>query len=406
MNAAPSLFRCARYDKTRWLLVDKGLKLSRYLFISIRRGFFSVSIRFLFQFFLLVLWSMITILSPVRAEERTGSPAARLLSNEFASEHWEITTRLDSGHLVFVDFLITNIGWGDRNAAVIGHVVAPDGKVYSFDNARHEGQWQLSPDHLRFEVGPNVLDLHEPIYQLSVNKKDVRLNLRFRADGPAIRSDALTQSSYTLELLAAAVPTEGVLWVKDMKESLPIRGVLAATHSWLKEAGSALVLRRLEFFTLREDFPFYGIDITTPAGKHSRWLVGKQQEKRFYELEAFDLEMANEHDFQKDDPGYAVPGKIQFKNPLLNGQVQLERVALRNDPFAKLSRPVRFLASMTLNLHPRRIWAFSPFTMTLQPAPLGASSLNGFTLPTTQSGVGVIAITFLNPLSKMLRLPR
>jgi hypothetical protein len=170
-----------------------------------------------------------TVLVPAGAEERFESPAARLLSDAFASEYWELTARFDSGHLMFVNFLITNIGWGDRNAVVSGHIMAPDGKIYNFDNARYGGQWQLSADRLRFEVGPNILDLHEPSYRLTVNKKNVHLDLHFHADGPAIWSDVLNQSGYQLTLLAAAVPVEGAMWVKDMPEPLTVHGVLATT---------------------------------------------------------------------------------------------------------------------------------------------------------------------------------
>jgi hypothetical protein len=101
---------------------------------------------------------------PVQADEGRGSPAARLLPGEFASEHWELTARFDSGHLLFVEFLITNIGVGDRNAAASGHLVAPDGQTYHFTNGRREGNWQLSPDRLRLEIGASRLDLHAPVY--------------------------------------------------------------------------------------------------------------------------------------------------------------------------------------------------------------------------------------------------
>ncbi len=346
-----------------------------------------------------VLWCGMSVLGFAGAEERLESPAARLLANEFASEHWELTARFDSGHLMFVNFLITNIGWGDRNAVVSGHLMAPDGKIYNFDNARYGGQWRLSADRLRFEVGSNILDLHEPICQLSVEKKNIHLDLRFHADGPAIWSDALNRSGYHLTLLAAAVPVEGTIWVKDMPEPLTVHGVLAATHSWLKETGAALVVRRLEFFSLCEDFPLYGVDLTTPTNAHWRWLVGKQQERKFYESDAFALSFADEPDTQQEDPGYSVPGKIQLKSPMLDGQVQLERVVLRMDPFVKLPRPVRFLVSLTLNLHPRRIWARSPFTLTLNPTPVDASlSSKDFASPSLQQGLGVTALTFLNPL--------
>ena len=65
------------------------------------------------------------------AAER-GNPAARLLLGELAHERWDLTARFDSGHFLFAEFLITNFGLGDRNAAVIGHVIRPNGQSRRF----------------------------------------------------------------------------------------------------------------------------------------------------------------------------------------------------------------------------------------------------------------------------------
>src|SRR5262249_34173587 len=119
-----------------------------------------------------------------------GDPAARLLTGEFASEHWEFTARFDSGHLLFVEFIITNIGLGDRNAAVIAHLVTPEGKLSRFANGRRENNWDLSSDRLRIKIGAILLDLHGPAYQLRMDKRSVRINLHFRPDGPAVWPEA------------------------------------------------------------------------------------------------------------------------------------------------------------------------------------------------------------------------
>src|SRR5262245_10834961 len=91
------------------------------------------------------------------ADEERGNPAARLLSGDSASEHWEFTARFDSGHLLFVEFLITNIGLGERNAAAVWHLVTPEGKTHRTTNGRREGNWTLSADHLRMEIGSSML---------------------------------------------------------------------------------------------------------------------------------------------------------------------------------------------------------------------------------------------------------
>jgi hypothetical protein len=329
-----------------------------------------------------------------------GNPAARLPREEFSSEHWEFTARFDSGHLLFVHFLITNIGWGDRNAVVVGHIVTPQGQTLQFDNTRSEKNWRLSSDRLHFEVGPNILDLHEPQYHLQVNKKSVRLDLRFQADNPATWSEALAQSGYVLDLLAAAVPIEGTLWTRGMEEPLTVRGTLAATHSWMQKSSSSVMVRRLEFFTLREDFPAYGIDLATPTGAPLRWFIVKPHEGQRLESETFELTFAQELEPRKE-PGYTVPGNLRLRSAQLNGQITLTRIILRSDPFAKLPGPIRLLASTVLNLHPRQVWAVSPFSLTVQPDHASASlSSQISTELIEQHGMGVTAITFLNPLKE------
>ena len=329
-----------------------------------------------------------------------GAPAARLLPEEFSSEHWEFTARFDSGHLLFVHFLITNIGWGDRTAVVVGHVVTPDGQTRQFGNARRKNNWRLSRDRLRFEIGSHILDLHDPQYHLQVNKKNTRLDLRFQADTSAVWSQALTQSGYALDLLAVAAPVDGTLWIKGMEKPLAVHGVLAATHSWMRETGPSVMARRVEFFTLQKEFPLYGIDLTTPTGGHSRWLIIKQPGKNPIEADMFELVFEQERN-PKEDSGYGVPDGIRFHSGQLNGQFNLERIILRHDPFANLPQPLRFLASSVLNLHPLQVWAFSSFTfdtpLTQTSVSLSSELTTGLTAP---HNTGVTAITFLTPFPK------
>ncbi|MGE0683642.1 MAG: hypothetical protein AB7P69_22430, partial [Candidatus Binatia bacterium] len=222
--------------------------------------------------------------------------------------------------------------------------------------------------------------------------------LRFQTDNPATWSEALAQSGYTLDLLAAAVPIEGTLWTKGMEEPLTVRGTLAATHSWMQKSSSSVMVRRVEFFTLREDFPMYGIDLTTPAGAPLRWFIVKLHEGQQLESDAFELTFAQEVEPRKD-PGYTVPGNLRLRSAQLNGQITLARIILRHDPFAKLPGPIRLLASTILNLYPLQVWAVSPFSLVVQPDRTSVSlSSQDSVEQIKQHGMGVTAITFLGPL--------
>ena len=137
---------------------------------------------------------------PSAAPER-GSPAARLLPGEFAYERWELTARFDSGHFFFTEFLITNFGFGDRNAALIGHVVQPDGTSRRFRTGRRESRWALSADRLRMEIGASWLDQRGPKNTLQVKKKRTHVALDFYPRGPALWSADFPPAGYAIDLL-------------------------------------------------------------------------------------------------------------------------------------------------------------------------------------------------------------
>lgn len=339
-----------------------------------------------------VLWLFLFASTPCAADDTRGNPAAHFLPGEFASEHWEFTARFDSGYLLFAEFLITNIGLGDRNAAASGYIVAPNGNTFRFTNGRREGNWTLSPDRLRIEIGGSALDLHDPAYHLQVNKRNVRVNLRFRPDDPPIWSTEFSPPGYALDLLAAAVPVEGTLWVKDMAAPVTVHGTLAATHSWMNESGSSLVLRRMEFFALQEAFPLYALDLMTPKGNRMQWIVVKQQGTGKYESRAFALSLAGQAK-EPHDQGYELPGTFHVKSAEIEGQVQLDRVVVRSDPLIDIPQPFRFLATLALDLRPRRVWALSPFEV-FSPTEPPPSEHTPFRI----QGTGVTAVTFLNPM--------
>lgn len=339
----------------------------------------------------LLLLSFVLLLPVVgHAAEERGNPAARLLPGDSASEHWEFTTRFESGHLLFVEFLITNIGLGERNAAAVWYLVTPEGNTHRTTNGRREKNWTLAADHLRMEIGASMLDLHQPAYQLQVDKKHIRINVRFHPSASAVWSENAVPSGYALDLLAAAVPVEGTIWVKGMATPLTVKGTVAATHSWMNEAGSSFLRRRVEFFSLQEQNPFYGVAFTAPNGTLAKWVVVQPQGSAVYESNVVDWTLMGRAK-EARERGYEVPGSMQVKNAQLEGQAQLERVLLRADPFIDIPRPFRYVISMALDLRPRRVWALSPYTLSFSPAASKQPALH-------LQGDGVTAVTFLNPM--------
>jgi len=327
------------------------------------------------------------------AEER-GNPAARLLSGELAAEHWELTARFASGHFLFVGFLMTNIGFGDRNAAVSGYVIEPNGKKHRFHNGRREGEWILSPDRLHITVGASQLDLSHMPYRLQVDKQGLRLHMRFRPQHRAVWAEELAPPGYMLDVLDVAAPIEGTFWVRGMDQAVQLSGIATFTHSWTNDLGAKPLWRRIEFFSLHDECPFYAVDITAPNGARTHWTVRrlKGKEGDIDESGALTLSLTNEA-MRSADSRYPVPGLLSFDAAGTKGQVALESLVLRDDPLGRLPRLFRVFVSLLLNLRPLRIWVSSPFTLSLWSAGQGTAHDS-----VSCQGTGVTAITFLNPM--------
>lgn len=335
----------------------------------------------------------VVLLSRPAAAETSPSPlAARLLTGAFASEYWELTARFDSGHLLFAQFLITNIGLGDRNAAASGYVIGPQGERYRFRNGRREGKWTLSLDRLHLTVGASQLDLRRLPHRLQVEKREFRLDVRFRPQRPAVWAEEFASAGYTLVLLDAAAPIEGTLWVQGMQQPLPLSGVAAFTHSWMEELGTTRLLRRVEFFSLHSGCPVYAVDITAPDGTRTQWTV-VQSAATTTSANHAPLFPPPDGATQVRDPRYPVPHALLLRAEGMAGQVALQSLLLRDDPLQSVPRFFRAVVSLLLELRPLRVWAASPFTLSLWSASHGAEQDS-----VALQGMGVTAITFLNPL--------
>ena len=85
--------------------------------------------------------------------------------------------------------------------------------------------------------------------------------------------------------------------------------------------------------------------------------------------------------------GYRVPTRMTWSGDCVEGQIELARPLLENDPLGVLPYPMRWLAS--LRMKPHRVWAESPFDVTL--------SRCSDRSPLAIQGTGLTALTFLDP---------
>jgi hypothetical protein len=320
-------------------------------------------------------------------------PAARLPAGDSGWEYWDLLFRLDTGHVVAMRFLVTNRGPGDQNGVAIGQVIRPDGSVLSFDNGRRKQRWTLDEDRLRLDIGSSHLDLRAPAHRLEIDKKAVKLDLRYAPQGWAAAPAGLTPDGYYLDVIDAAAPVEGSLWVEGMQRAVSVNGRVGVTHTWGREPEASQVLRRLDFFSLGNDEAMLLIDLTRPTGRRTRWLSSRGGAEEFFEASNFELSLEGSL-ADRDNSSYWMPAGLRARGASLQGDVSFARTLTEMNPLATLPAPIRLL--MSLGGRPHRVWVQADYDLSLGAAP-GTPH---------RQGTGLAVVTFqskLEPAPRALR---
>ena len=310
--------------------------------------------------------------------------AARLPQNELGSEFWSLTARFETGEFLMIELCITNIGLGDANAAVIGHLIDTDGTVHSFDGAKSRGEWTLSDDRLRVVIGKLELDQRGPVHRLRISKKRLRVDLSFEASGEGEHLGELAGSGRGFDLLGAETAVAGSLWTEGGEERT-VRGRLFRTHRWAEEPESSFVLRRIELFTLDSDTSVYLVEATDPSGGAESWLRVQQGNQLLRAARVSTRLIWAETPMPEDFP---LPEAIEIEGEGVRGRFELGPGLVRYDPLRDLPAPVRWV--LTPFIRWRTAWNTASFELEFTAVTDGPIQLRGR---------GLSNVTYFNEVS-------
>ncbi|MBW2288223.1 MAG: hypothetical protein JRG80_04270 [Deltaproteobacteria bacterium] len=313
-----------------------------------------------------------------------GNPASRISDDGSASEYWDLVARFDSGHHLFARFLITNEGPGEKTGVAYGHFVEPDGNVHSWRNGRSQQNWNLGPHGLLLEVGSSDLDLRKQPYGLRIHKKKVKIDLRFEPATSATWDAAARSSEPAVDLLANSAPIRGSVWFRGMPAALELTGRIALTHTWMERSEAKVALRRLDFFSLGDKAAIHLHDFEAPDGTRSHWLSIVRADETLFETSDFKISYEGHSDSQQS-ADYPIPGTLRFRGPTVRGEIQIKVGLVHHDPMQDIPQPFRFLLSFSMR--PHRMWAESPFEVTVGSGPDELKI----------HGTGLTTVTYLNP---------
>jgi hypothetical protein len=316
------------------------------------------------------------------------SPGARLPSGSGASEYWDLAAHFDSGHRLYVRFLITNEGPGVHNGLVFGHVIFPDGRVTPFQNGRRESRWSLASDGRRLEVGASTLDLTatgQRHFDVVKQRQGIRLHLAWAHADSDVALPLEVSAAYRIDLLELATPVRGTLWVAGMDAPDAVAGSAVLTHTWTHAIERRAIARRIDVMSFDATRAFYLADLITPGGMRRQALA--------YAERGHDVTFSNgsvpwpDAASAEHDPN-ALPQTLRVDVPAATGLISLGEPWLRHDPLDALPLALRMM--YFFGARPQRVWADAKLKIAFS----GDATRTGETLRAD----GVAALTFLDAL--------
>ncbi len=334
-------------------------------------------------FIVLTLWG-----APAALSGGVGvslDPSARLPEGKKAWEYWDLVAEDESGYRIFARFMVTNVGPGSRNAVVMGHVAAPDGRIYSWDDGDIERDWTLAQDRLQLDIGGSRLTLRDSMYRLEVAKPDMRMDLNFAPLAGVPLVGSASNLPFNTEVLALSSRIEGRMGHPDEPDgTVPVNGLAAFTHSWGSEPEHDSILRRFDLVSMKDGLGFYVLDVTSSKKERNRWLLITRENEIVRLTSRFELETAG-HAPDHREKRYWVPGKFQLNGDGLSGEAETTAVEVVINPLKIIPQPFRFFIG--LNMKPHRVWASAKVDVTVD---------SGAGAPLHVDSNGTLVTTFLN----------
>lgn len=97
-------------------------------------------------------------------------------------QRYNFAARLDNGGYLKVDFTISNMGWGDRNAAARVYLRSPDlDRDYSYSNKVDERSWKSAKDHFMLDISKTTVEAKDDRTFVITHRGEVELELTFES---------------------------------------------------------------------------------------------------------------------------------------------------------------------------------------------------------------------------------
>ncbi|MGH0037163.1 MAG: hypothetical protein ACQGVK_19235 [Myxococcota bacterium] len=319
--------------------------------------------------------------------------SAQLPEGSGASEQWDVVAVLESGHRIFARFLITNLGPGTGNGAVLGHLVFPDGDTFEFRNGRRPSEWELRDDGRELTLGHSRLELDATLadgtrgHLLEITKDKIQIHLPIAPRAAASIARGRWPEGYRSDLLALDAPTRARFRVPSlMQEEVVSPGRVSMVHTWAEDAEEKHARARFEFFGFDGDRGVYFTELRPPVGEPSSWLKMNDSHGGANSYDLGGVSWSGARNLARGR-GYWLPERLGVRSEQVEVTLDTGPIIMEVNPLVVLPPPFRWL--IALSTRPHRVWADCDFHVKFRPSPEP---------PVVTQVTGVAVTTFLNPM--------
>jgi hypothetical protein len=281
------------------------------------------------------------------------------------TEWWVLAAQLDSGDRVLVEFTLTNLGPGERNAAAIGRWTSRGGAVTAFSRAKLEGDWTPSADGRRIDLGKFVFDRARSTATLRVEKGSLRIALEFPLAQAPLTTRSFAGGKWKQELWTAGAPLEASLWKKGMAAPIASAGRVALSRRAISGFEAKLAQRRAELFTFGAA-PVYLLEVAR-SNRAERWVVACDASGKLVAQDTPVVAVAEK--LGVVSPRYTLTG------PSVQGELRAGAPLASYDPLAD----VPGLIKLALGLRLQSTWTTAPFSLRASGRDLSGSAIASYT---------------------------
>lgn len=135
-----------------------------------------------------------------------------LKSGEAYSERYTFNIPLDGGGEIYMDFTVSNLGWGDNKGATTARVTIPGQKTYHYRKELDGDEWSFDRKAFRIHMGKSSIETDGKGYRLR-HEGSTRIDLKMASVVPAWRPGKgkieLEGQTFELALMAPKAHVSG-----------------------------------------------------------------------------------------------------------------------------------------------------------------------------------------------------